>query len=141
MLTALSFHLSKSEHLCGHCWSTWGGTSVQVLCGWPVDPWPSWGRHLFSHSNMTFFFFIPYLPYYVIYKHDCFWKNTVTYVWMNSMNLTMVQLLFTKGVCFVKCLFNKAVVIFIKFVCLLLVHIFFFFSCGFDCLMFPHSQL
>lgn len=46
-----SCHLSKSEHLCGYCWSTRRGASVQVLCGWPVDPRPSWGQQLFSHSK------------------------------------------------------------------------------------------
>lgn len=50
---AFSRHLPKSEHLCGYRWSTWRGASVQVLCGWPVDPRPSWGQQLFSHSNMT----------------------------------------------------------------------------------------
>lgn len=39
----------QSEHLCGNCWSTWGGAPVQVLCRWPVDPRPSWGQALSTH--------------------------------------------------------------------------------------------
>lgn len=48
MLPPLASRLSKSEHLCGHRWSSWGRASVQVLRGWPVDPRPSRGQCLFT---------------------------------------------------------------------------------------------
>lgn len=75
------FLFLKPQWFCCNLGAAWGWTSVQVLCWWPVAPWPIWGDYIYVYSALLLAF--------LCHKHStvhtvCFWNilmSTSTITW------------------------------------------------------------